>query len=139
MRPLLISAFALALAAPASSAQSGCLPNDQKGQMLLSYMRTYSVSPTGGNNTVRIALGLPSISDSTTVKLVTQETTCKKARDAYAANVPSNAAVPPTGRVYVVAIGDKFAVLDPVFRYTTIDRYTIQILDSRYKLIKFFG
>jgi hypothetical protein len=140
MRTLVIAALGLAFAAPVASAQAVCLPNDAKGQMLVSYMRKYSVSPSGGDQTVRAALGLPLVSDSTTVKLVTQEATCKKARDAYVANASTSAAVlRPGGRVYVVVIGNTYAVLDPVYRYSTIDEQTIQILDSRFKLLKFFG
>jgi hypothetical protein len=74
------------------------------------------------------------------VKLVTAEQTCKKARDTYNANAPTTAsgAIPPSGQVYVVAIGNMFAVLDPVYRGSSTDYRSIQILDSKYKLMKQF-
>ena len=101
MRQILIAAFGLALAAPVARAQSVCLPNDYWGRILVSYMRRFSVTPVGGNAMVRFSLGLPYITDSTTVTLVTSEQICKEARDAYIANAPAGA-TPSAGRVYVV-------------------------------------
>jgi hypothetical protein len=91
MRQLLTALLGLVLLAPAGHAQSVCLPSDSTGKMLLSYMRRYVVSPTGTTDSIRVKLGLPQITDSTTVKLVTQEQICKKARDAYVANAPVSA------------------------------------------------
>jgi len=134
-----LAALALVLAPPVTGAQLVCLPNDHWGQILVGYMRLFSVTPTGGNQTVRINLGLPYITDASAVKLVTAEQTCKKARDAYIANASATATVRPAGPVYVIVIGDKYAVIDPVYRYSTIDTMTIQILDSKFKLLHFFG
>ena len=108
--------------------------------MLVSYMRQYAHPASAGFEVVRVKLGLPLITDSTTVRLVTQEETCQNARDAYVANAPvlGPGAIAPTGRVYVVSIGNVYAVLDPVYRGSSTDFPTIQILDSKYKLMKYF-
>lgn len=138
MRKPMVAALGVVFAAPLA-AQSVCLPSDANGSMLVTYMRKYSVSPTGGDEKVRVALGLPRLTTPAAVTLVTQEATCKKARDAYLANASATAAVRPAGRVYVVAVGTAYAVLDPVYRFSTIDEQTIQILDSKFKLLKFFS
>jgi hypothetical protein len=108
--------------------------------MLVSYVRRYVVSPTGTTDSIRVKLALPLITDSTTVKLVTQEQICKKARDAYVANAPVSApgAVAPAGRVYVVAVGTTYAVLDPVYRGSSAASVMIQILDSKFKFMHYF-
>ena len=138
MRKPMVAALGVAFAAPLT-AQSVCLTNDSNGSMLVTYIRKYSVSPTGGDEKVRVALGLPRLTNPAAVTLLTQEATCKKARDAYLANASATAAVRPAGRVYVVAVGTAYAVLDPVYRFSTIDEQTIHILDSKFKLLKFFS
>lgn len=140
MRQLLRAVLGLVLLAPLAHPPSVCLPSDATGKRLVSYMRRYVVSPTGTTDSIRLKLNLPLITDSKTVKLVTQDQTCKKARDAYVANAPVSApgAVAPAGRVYVVAVGNTYAVVDPVYRGSSTDPMTIQIFDSRFKLMHYF-
>ena len=140
MRQLMIAVLGLVLAAPVAHAKSACLPTDGYGEMFVSYMRRYVVTPTDEFEAIRVELDLPRIADSTTVTLVTQEQTCKEARDAYIANAPVSepGAVAPAGRVYVIAIGNTYAVVDPVYRASSRDPVTIQILDSKYKLMHYF-
>jgi hypothetical protein len=123
-----------------SAAQTVCLPNDARGKEFTEYMRRVANSEPGSVWRLRDSLRIPFVPSPTDVKLVTQEATCKKARDAYNAQVSTpTPVVAPAGRVYVVAMGaGAYAVVDPVYRYSARSYWTIHIQDSRYQTLGWF-
>jgi hypothetical protein len=102
-------------------------------------MRSVANSSPGTVWRLRDSLRIPYV-PAADVKLVTQEATCTKARDAYNAEVAAPAAfVPPVGRVYVVAMGSgAYAVVDPAYRYSARSFWTIHIQDSRHETLSWY-
>lgn len=73
------------------------------------------------------------------VTLVTRESVCQKARDAYAADRAGKGVGGNSGRVYVVAVGDTYAIVDPAYHYARPTDWTILIVDSRFRRLSLIG
>ena len=71
--------------------------------------------------------------------LISQETTCKKARDAYQQTLVGSGGGAFSGRVSVLQVGTAYAVLDPGFKYDPASpNWVIVIMDSRFKKLSLF-
>jgi hypothetical protein len=70
--------------------------------------------------------------------LVTSESVCQKARDAYQAFFANRGGTGFTGRVYVIKIGTTYAALDPGYNYGDPTVWTVEILDSRYRHLSIY-
>jgi hypothetical protein len=132
-----IARFALyigiAVSARAAAAQTVCRAADSTSAVLISYLVRFASATSGDNKTVRDSLRVP-YTPQNKVKLVTQEAVCIKARDAYVADRAGKGVGGSSGRVYVVAIGTTYAVLDPAYHYSSDPyRWTILIVDSTYQ------
>ena len=120
-------------------AQSVCHPADSTSALFVSHMARYASATTGGTKTVRDSLRIP-YTPVNQVTLVTQEAVCKKARDAYIADRAGKGAGGSSGRVYVLAMGNTYAVVDTAYHYSAEhpNNWTILILDSRYRRLSLF-
>jgi hypothetical protein len=88
---------------------------------------------------VRDSLRLGAVSSPSEVVMVTQESVCKKARDAYQADLVGLGGSAFSGRVYVVKSGTTYAVLDPDFHYQgRTDNWIIMVMDARYRKLSLF-
>ncbi len=104
---------AVAIASRPLGGQSVCRPADSTSAILVAHLANYASATSGGEKPVRDSLHLP-YTQANQVKLVTQETVCKKARDTYAADRAGKGVGGSSGRVYVVAIGNNgYAVSTP--------------------------
>jgi hypothetical protein len=76
------------------------------------------------------------------LKLVADERTCRKANQAYQAELQNTGGSGFSGRVYVVRVGTSYAVLDPALRYGAEygapDFWTVLITDSNFKPLAIF-
>jgi hypothetical protein len=135
MRSLISGALlAMALCATAFTdleAQSFCRSPDQDSEILIEMMRRYATAPPGNTAIARDSLKLVPASASQ-VTLVSNSNTCKKANDAYKLAVPA-AASGFSNRVHVVAVGSRYAVLDPQYDYDAAGVPTIVIFDNKWK------
>jgi hypothetical protein len=119
--------------------QSVCRPADSTSAILVAHLANYASATSGGEKTVRDSLHLP-LTQASQVKLVTQETVCKKARDAYAADRAGKGVGGSSGRVYVVAIGNNgYAIVDPAYNYASPMDWTILIVDKRFLRLGLLG
>lgn len=128
-----------ALAARRAGAQSVCQGPDSTSAFFISYMARYASATEGRAKAVRDSLRIP-YTPANQVTLVTQEAVCKKARDAYVADRAGKGAGGSSGRVYVLALGNTYAVVDTAYHYSleAPNNWTILILDSRYRRLSLF-
>ena len=119
-----------------ASAQSVCRPADQASADLIEEMGRYSSASGGDAAVMRDSLRLPSVPRSQVV-LVTNESTCKKARTTYETSL-STPGFTFSGRLYVVKIGTVYAVLDPTFNIGDSTNWIVQIQDSRYRQLSLY-
>ena len=110
-----------------------CRPADVTSGDMIGILQRYAGATSGGDKTVRDSLHLPLVSSSQVV-LVTAESVCKKANQAYQGKLANTGGSPFSGKVYVVQVGSSnYAVMDPAFNYGNPRFWTIVVLDSRYK------
>lgn len=143
MRTSALLTFALlgaTMARPAPlPAQTVCRPADSLGSRFLAHVARHSAPSNATDATVRDSLHLGAVSSRTEVVIVTQESVCKKARDAYQASLGGAGGSPFSGRVYVVKSGTTYAVLDPDFHYQNrTDNWIIMVMDARYRKLSLF-
>jgi hypothetical protein len=124
----------LAVATGDASALPVCRGADVESLRLIATLGRYTSDTTGGNMRVRDSLRLPALAASQVV-LVTTESVCKKANAAYQSSVAGTGGTGLTGRVYVIKIGDRYAVLDPGYNYGESGNWTVVILDSHYNYL----
>jgi hypothetical protein len=136
MRPYkLLTVLGMMVGAPdAGDAQvlPVCRAADSTSALLISELGRYTSDTTGGNRAVRDSLKLPVLAANQLV-LVTSESVCKKAKNAYQNDRAGTGGSGFTGRVYVVKIDTRYAVLDPGFNYGEPGNWTVLILDSHYQ------
>ena len=125
----MLALSALVFAAPAL-AQSACRAADSTSAALIAELTKYAGATSGDNKTVRDSLHLP-LTSASGVGLVTTAATCRKARAAYQAKFANTGGGAFSGRVYVIKVGNVYAVLDPGFKYSNPEVLTVQIVDSR--------
>jgi hypothetical protein len=119
-------------------AQSVCRPADSLGALFKQEITRYSAPSTADELAVRDSLRLAS-ANPTQVVLATQEAVCKKANAAYKAKLTDTGGSGFSNRVYVLQVGNTYAVFDPAFTYdSSLGYWTIVILDSRYKPLSVF-
>lgn len=139
-RTLLLALLVGAVGGPRlASSQTVCRPADKVSASLIHELARYSAATTGGNAVVRDSLRLP-YTPAAQVVLVTNESVCKKANAAYQADRAGKGGG-LSGRVYVVAVGNTYAVLDPSYRYDPTWPHpsrTILIVSSRFERLSLF-
>lgn len=131
----LVRAVVLIVAALSSRrlvGQSVCRPADSTSAILVAHFTGYASAVDGPGYAMRDSLRIPR-APTNQVTLVAQEAVCKKARDAYVADRAGKGVGGSSGRVYVVAIGTVYAIVDPAYHYAAPNDWTILLVDSRYK------
>ena len=135
MKRLLICVVAaLAVAIPAQASDAQCRAADSVGVQLIKNWRNLVVNP---DSRVRLALsdlGITQV-DSSTVVLVSERTSCTKAVKAYNATLSANSPA-PSGSVYLLKVGSRYVVLDPVQKSS--GWYHIVVLDNKFTRIDSF-
>lgn len=136
LRALLLAAWMVS--PPSAPAQTVCRTTDTTSEQLRYHIGQYS-SPTSTDKVViKDSLRLGSASPSE-VLLVSSESVCKKARDAYQQRLADRGGSAFSGRVYVLKVGTPYAVYDPLYRVSAADPFgIIVIMDSRYKPLSLF-
>lgn len=126
-----------ALPAHRAGAQgSHCRAADDDSQTLIQEVRDYATARTGPYQVTRDSLRLVLVTASQ-VMLVTDDSTCRRANDAYKLAVPSS----PSGfsnSVYVVAAGSRYVVLDPQYRYKGPGTGVAVVFDSKWRKLSVF-
>lgn len=134
LRSVLILWLGLA-SASTLAAQSVCRPADTTTAILTLDLGRLSSATSGGDLVSRNALHLPLVQPSQFV-VVTQEAVCKKANASYQAHLATSGGTAFSGKVYVLQIGNVYAVQDPVYRYRAGQNYPLTlIMDSHYKVL----
>jgi len=132
MRTLLIALAVGVAAARSAAAQSVCLAADSLGAPLLNQIRHVASSADAKMVTYRQCMKIPQ-TPAGQVQFVTDTRICSKARDAYTAAIKRTDGVQPSGRVYVIQVGDVYVVHDPV---QLTGEFQIQMTLSRnYKIL----
>ena len=94
-----------------------------------------TTASSSDNAGVRVALKLPFTSALT---VVTNSTTCRKARDAFVAEYGAQGTDMPTS-VYVVSVGNVYAIVAPGYKYNGQERPGlwpfIYFVDSKFKTL----
>lgn len=107
--------FFTLLFVPSAQAQV-CRAADDSSYAMIEMIKPYALARDSSWMAARDSLRVPAVSDSTTIKLITKEVTCKSANSAYQL-AAGGARQTLTGRVYVVQIGASFLVWDPGYLY----------------------
>ncbi len=139
-RGLLSALILLALSGSTGTlwSQSFCRSADSPSALFKQEITRYSAAATADEQAVRDSLRLASASPSQVV-LVTQETVCRKANSAYKTKLANTGGSGFSDRVYVLQVGNTYAVFDPSFTYdASLGYWTIVVLDSRYKPLSVF-
>ena len=122
-----------------AEAQTVCRGADSTSAALTRHLSRYSGATTGDDAEVRESLGLP-YTPAAQVTLVTTEGVCEQANAAYRADRAGKGGG-LSGRVYVVAIGNTYAVLDPSYKYDPTSprkNWTILIVNSQFERLSLF-
>ena len=133
IRVLAVSIAALVLPTAAQS-QSACRAADALSTSIVAEILRYTTATTSSPDAynVRLALNIPNTSS---VLLVTSSQVCGKARTAFVNEFAANGAV--SAQVYVFAVGNAYAIVDPGYKYNGVDRggrYAfVYFVDSKYK------
>ena len=133
-----LCALLFVLAPVSGVAQTVCRPTDSLATEFKAEIARYSAATYPGDVVVRDSLRLPAVPVSQVV-FVSQESSCKKARDSYQQELAGSGGGAFSGRVYVLKVGTAYAVLDPEFKYDPAsENWVIVIMDSRYKKLSMF-
>jgi hypothetical protein len=127
--PLLLSI--LGLVQPLQG-QSVCRSADSTSAALIRDVGRYSSATAGDDKTMRDSLRLPLTSPSQVV-LVTTSSICQKANTAYQTAVSASGGTGLSGRVYVVKVGQTYAVLDPNYNAGQPGSWSVVIFDSKFR------
>ena len=136
---LLVVLILLALPAAPLHGRSApiCRPYDAAAQGLRKEMERYASAPSGENATVRQRLGLPYLTGGNIFPL-TEESTCRKASSAYQSVLRSFGSG-FSGQVYVILVGNVYAVVDPAFHSgPDTSLWTVVVLDSRFRKLSIY-
>ena len=132
MRTLLVVLAVGVAAARSAAAQSVCLAADSLGAPLLEQVRHVASSVDAKMVSYRQYMQIPQ-TPAGQVQFVTDTRVCTKARDAYTSAIRRTDGVQPSGRVYVIKVGDVYVVHDPV---QMTGEFQIQMTLSRtYKIL----
>jgi hypothetical protein len=133
----LILAAVFAAAPHGASAQSACRGADSVSAGLITGMRDMLTSKHGRVYNTLLDMKIPVATVTNTVVLVTDSRVCQKAAQAYAAAL-AGSSLPPSGRVYVVKVGNTYLVRDPAM--ARHGREIDMVLSSKYAVLsKQFG
>jgi hypothetical protein len=117
-------------------AQTVCRSADSTSVALIEELGRYSSATSGGDLVMRDTLHLVSTPANQLV-LITNETACRKANSAYQTAVTSDGGGGLSGRVYVVQVGTRYAVLDPTYNAGD-PTWSVLIFDSKFKLVGYY-
>lgn len=121
------------IAPSAGLSQTYCRPADTQTETLKLDVGRYSSATAGDEKIVRDSLRLPYVPQNQ-IAVVTQEATCRRAKDALQAEFANTGNNTFSGRVYVLKIGTAYAVVDPAYRHDpNIPVGPILFLDSKFK------
>ena len=120
------------------SGQPVCLPADSTSAILVQHLANYASATDAPAAAMRNSLGIPH-TPANEVTLVSQESVCKKARDAYAVDRAGKGVGGSSGRVYVIAVGNTYAIVDPAYHYARPTDWTILIVDSKFRRLSLIG
>lgn len=140
MRAYLIAALLLAMPSASVAQSMYCYPlrSDSLHSVYLENIRNYASEPDSSWAAAGTALGFPRVPASGVV-LITNEAVCQAAAQAFRANVPAGGSSPPSGRVYVFAVGaSHFYVVDPEYRVSPTMSYEL-LLTTNWTLVKRLG
>lgn len=134
VRLLLIMGSVLVVATPpAAFSQTVCRPADTQTASLKLDVGRYSSATAGEEKIMRDSLRLPLV-PANQITGVTQEATCRKANAALQSLFANTGNNTFSGRVYVLKVGNSYAVVDPVYRHDpNIPVGPILVLDSHFK------
>lgn len=126
---VLVACSVVAVAAPQAAAQVWSCPSvDSNAIAIRTYMRRIATGTHASSAAILTSLGVSSF-DSSSVTLVTNDTTCTRVTQAVDSTV--QAAVPHTGAMIVVAFGPFWAAFDPKLEHGTGDGPSVVfVLDS---------
>lgn len=140
MRAYLIAALLLATPSVSIAQPMFCYPlrSDSLHSVYLENIRNYASEPDSSWAAAGTALGFPRVPASG-VTLITNEAVCQAAAQAFAANVPAAGSNPPSGKVYVFAVGSgHYYVVDPDYRVSPNLSYEL-LLTTNWTLVKRLG
>lgn len=101
-------------------------------------IRALASDPDSSWTAAGVAMGFPRVSASSIV-LVQNETICQSAQQAFAANIPGNPFIAPSGKVYVFQVGSGYYfVADPDYRMSKDFAYEF-LFTSSWSLVKRIG
>lgn len=132
--------LALITTADVGAQTSFCYPvrADSLHQNYMVGIRAYSSNPDSSWTAAGVALGFPRVAASA-ITLVTSESTCQIAAQAFAANVPTQAFSPLSDKVYVFAVGPThYFVVDPDHRVSPNFSYHL-LFTSSWTLVQRLG
>jgi hypothetical protein len=115
MRGLLIAALMIIASSHARAQGTTCYPlrSDSIHATYRAAVRNYASDPDSVWAAAGTAIGFPRVTEAQ-ITLSTDKNLCKTAAQKFAANVPSQASSPPSGKVYVFRIGTShYYVADP--------------------------
>ena len=138
MRARLLIGIGLGLSVGTPSvvlSQTVCRPADTQTATLQLDVGRYSAATAGDEKIVRDSLRLPFVPQNQ-ITVVSQEATCRKAKDALQSALANTGNNTFSGRVYVLKVGTAYAVVDPAYRHDpSIPVGPILFLDSKFKLL----
>jgi hypothetical protein len=111
---MVLTSTSIALTRGAVEAQGPCREADVRSAELIADLGDYTQAKSPGYAAVRDSLHLRPVA-AAALRLVTDPQVCASAVRAYRATLDTSAAR-FTGKVYVVAAGDRYVVLDPDYR-----------------------
>lgn len=98
----------------------------------------YASDPDSVRAAAGTAIGFPRVTDEQ-ITLSTDEKLCRTAAQKFAANVPSQASSPPSGKVYVFRIGTShFYVADPDYWVNPLHTFYL-LFDSNWVVVARLG
>jgi hypothetical protein len=111
-----------ALAAARTSAQVSprqtCRAADDSSFDMIEMIKSYALATDSIATATAASLGIPAVASASSIRLVTNDATCRSANTAYQA-AATGARQTLSGRVYVVQVGSSYVVWDPRYRYST--------------------
>jgi hypothetical protein len=140
MTRYLIAVLAVLVPACLQAQTAYCYPltADSLHQVFIENIHNYTSDPDSSWTAAGVAMGFPRV-DSSAVRLIGVEATCRAAARAFAANVPSQAAVPFSGKVYVFAVGPgHYYVVDPDYRASPNFAFEL-LFTSSWAVVRRFG
>lgn len=124
------------LCRPLDAQQTFCYPldSDSLHTVYIDNVRKLASDRDTAYAATGIAIGYPRVRKDS-ISLIRDERVCREGAQAFAANVPSRAVQPPSGKVFVVRVGSShYYVADPEYHVTPNFTYFI-LFTSSWKLV----